>query len=36
MDTYAQRSGHYSEAQEQQITAFRRDCAPLLREKNQH
>ena len=32
MDTYAQRSGHYSAEQEAQITAFRRDCAPLLRE----
>ena len=33
MDTYAQRSGHYSAEQETQITAFRRACAPLLREK---
>jgi len=34
MDTYAQRSGHYSAEQEAQITAFRRDCAPLLRERS--
>jgi len=33
MDTYAQRSGHYSAEQEVQITAFRRTCAPLLREE---
>ena len=32
MDTYAQHSGHYSAEQEAQITAFRRACAPLLRE----
>ena len=32
MDTYAQRSGHYSAQQEAQITAFRRDCAALLHE----
>ena len=37
MDTYAQRSGHYSEAQEIEIAAFRRECAPLLRkEENSH
>jgi hypothetical protein len=33
MDTYAQRSGHYSPEQEAQIAAFRRECAPLLREE---
>ncbi len=32
MDTYAQRSGHYSAQQEAQIAAFRRDCAALLHE----
>ena len=37
MDTYSQRSGHYSEAQEIEIAAFRRECAPLLRkEENSH
>ena len=30
LDTYAQRSGHYSEQQEAKLSAFRRDCAPLL------
>ena len=33
MDTYAQRSGHYSAEQEAQIAAFRRACAPLLHEE---
>jgi hypothetical protein len=30
LDTYAQRSGHYSEEQEEKLAAFRRECAPLL------
>jgi hypothetical protein len=31
MDTYAQRAGHYSDEQEAQLTAFRQECAPLLK-----
>ena len=34
LDTYAQRSGHYSEEQAEQLAAFRRECAPLLTEGN--
>ena len=32
-DTYAQRTGHFSEAQETQLAAFRRECAALLDER---
>jgi hypothetical protein len=32
LDTYAQRTGHYSEEQAGQIAEFRRACAPLLQE----
>ena len=34
MDTYAQRAGHYSDEQEAQLTAFRQECAPLLKKVN--
>jgi hypothetical protein len=34
LDTYAQRSGHYSAEQEEKLAAFRRECAPLLTEGN--
>jgi len=34
MDTYAQRTGHFSEEQEAKLAAFRRECAPLLTEGN--
>ena len=32
MDVYAQRLGHFSDAQEQKLIAFRRRMAPLLNE----
>ena len=34
MDTYAQRTGHFSDEQETQLAAFRRECAALLQEEN--
>ncbi|MEI7902105.1 MAG: hypothetical protein WCK89_17770, partial [bacterium] len=34
MDTYAQRVGHFSEDQEAKLVAFRRECAPLLKQIN--
>ena len=34
MDTYAQRAGHFSDEQETQLAAFRRECAALLQEEN--
>ena len=32
LDTYAQRAGHFSDEQERQLAAFRRECAALLQE----
>ena len=32
MDTYAQRTGYFSEEQAAKLAAFRQDCAPLLKE----
>jgi hypothetical protein len=32
LDTYAQRAGHFSDEQEKQLAAFRRECAVLLQE----
>lgn len=32
MDTYAQRTGHFSEEQAAKLAAFRQDCAPLLKD----
>ena len=32
MDTYAQRTGHFSDEQATQLAAFRRECAALLQE----
>ena len=34
MDTYAQRTGHFSDEQETQLATFRRECAALLEEEN--
>jgi hypothetical protein len=34
LDTYAQRSGHFSAEQEAKLATFRRECAPLLTEGN--
>jgi hypothetical protein len=34
LDTYAQRTGHFSKEQEAKLAAFRRECAPLLKEGN--
>ncbi len=33
MDTYAQRAGHFSEEQETQLAALRKQCAALLQEE---
>jgi len=32
MDTYTQRTGHFSDEQAAKLAAFRQDCAPLLKE----
>ena len=34
IDTYAQRAGHFSQAQEVELAAFRHTCSPLLNERS--